>query len=654
MLSIWSQPSGYSFGTIQEQVTAYIDLPIVHPTPNNVTFKVISGALPDGLRIAGTQLVGSPFVVSSLTTFTFCIRASNGVDFADRTFSISVNGFNPPTFITPAGDLAIGPSQQFYALDSSYVTFQLEAFSLNSLSGNPLKFFIASGDGTLPPGLSLSDSGLISGFVEPTVAMANDTGVIITPAPTDGFDTYQYDDVFFDFNKPLLTPVVLNANYQFRVTISDGVSFSQRIFKIYVVGTDEFRADSTVQYGNTNSFTADSTYIRKPVWITNSNLGLFRANNYFTVPVALYDNTYTMFRVEATNMEVYAVATRLSNSQGTLAVMVAVESGTVSVGDTFTLRDYVDGASTQIYTIAGVDEITTGIYLLSLTRPLGISIPNNAPFFVGTAAVRSVSSQVYVNDVNSRLVLVTNVVGTIKIGQYFTLDNYVNSASEDMYQINRIIDLGQGIILLGISTPLAVAIPSTTTIYIGSLSVLPTGTMFDVNTGEVYGPIPYQQTVLKTFNFTITATRLDPANIAESISSSRTFTVDILGDTSSEVVWKTAPDLGTIPANFVCTLSVEAASSVAGALVTYQLADDSGPLPPGLTLNGDGEILGIPNQFYDPETDSLGIVRFYDDLIEYTNATGSFHVDDVLTCGNKSLQVVSIDTNKIYLSLIHI
>lgn len=610
MLSIWSQPSGYSFGTVQEQVTVYLDLPLIHPTPDNVKFTIISGELPSGLRISGKQIVGSPFIVSSLTVFTFCIRASNGVDFADRTFKISVNGFNPPQFITPAGELAIGPSQQLYALDSSYVSFQIEASGLNSVAFSPLKYFIASGDGALPPGLSMSDTGLISGFVQPTVSLSTDNNVTTT-APTDGFDTYEYDDVFFDYNKPAITPVVLNANYQFRVTITDGVAYAQRTFRIFVIGTGDFRADSTIQYGVAGSFTADSTYIRKPVWITNNYLGLFRANNYLTVPIALYDRAHVMFRLEATNMEVYSVSTRLSNTQGSLTLIVS-SSHAITSGQTFTLRDYVDGASARVYTIAGVDQLETGVYLLSLTDPLGISIPNNAPFLIGSNEVTSLSSQIFINELNSRLVLVTNVNGTIKLGQYFTLDNYVTGASEDLYQINRIIDLGRGVFLLGIETPLAIAIPNSTPIYIGSLSILPTGTNFDVNTGEIYGPIPYQQSVLKTFNFTITATRLDPVNIKESISSSRSFKIDILGDTSSEVVWKTEPNLGTIPADFVCTLNVEAASSVPGAVVTYSLSEDSGPLPPGLTLNGDGEIIGVPNQFYDPESGSLGIIRFTD------------------------------------------
>jgi hypothetical protein len=109
------------------------------------------------------------------------------------------------------------------------------------------------------------------------------------PRPSNGFDNYAYDDVFFDFAVPTQQAISLNANYQFRVTITDGVVATQRLFRIFVVGNDQFRADNTATTGLASTFTADATYIRQPVWISKSDLGLFRANNYLTIPLA-----YTM------------------------------------------------------------------------------------------------------------------------------------------------------------------------------------------------------------------------------------------------------------------------------------------------------------------------------------------------------------------------
>ena len=52
-------------------------------------------------------------------------------------------------------------------------------------------------------------------------------------------------------------------------------------------------------------FTADVTYIRRPAWLTGSDLGTHRANNYLTVPLALYNKSEVLFRLDATNQEVF-------------------------------------------------------------------------------------------------------------------------------------------------------------------------------------------------------------------------------------------------------------------------------------------------------------------------------------------------------------
>jgi hypothetical protein len=41
--------------------------------------------------------------------------------------------------------------------------------------------------------------------------------------------------------------------------------------------------------GLAGGFNASSSNVRTPVWITDSNLGVFRSNNYITIPMALYD-----------------------------------------------------------------------------------------------------------------------------------------------------------------------------------------------------------------------------------------------------------------------------------------------------------------------------------------------------------------------------
>jgi Putative Ig domain len=451
ILNVWTQPSGYSLGSFQQGITLNPPIGIALPIENDsgVSYKVISGSLPSGLAIRGNHITGTPFLVSNNPKFTFCIRASKGADFADRTFTMNVYTTARPEFITDAGELPIGLGGQLYVLDSTYVDYQLEAYDYNTTTGHSLTYYIADGDGSLPPGLSLSENGLIQGFIEPRLIISKSDGTGTFDAslfdkvafdfgrtPTDGYDSYLYDNVFYDFNTPTLQPKSLSANYQFKVTLSDGVNLTQRVFRIFVVGTDEFHADSTTLSGLAGDFNADASFVRTPVWITNSVLGAFRANNYITIPMALYD-------------------------------------------------------------------------------------PSNVEF---------------------------DIVDATK---------------------------------------------------------LPPGLRFDANTGDLYGVVPYQPSVTKSYSFTITATRL-LGN--DSVTTSKIFTIIILGTINSEIVWNTPSNLGSIPANYISTLAVSANSNIADDVIVFELT--SGSLPVGLALNVDGEIIGTPNQFYDRVTGQLGLTTF--------------------------------------------
>jgi len=141
-LNVWTKPSGYSFGTLQERVLLNPNIQLPVNGTSDVTYTVISGQLPGGLRLIGNEIVGTPFEVSRITNFVFCIRAKKGNEFSDRTFAITIEGADAPEFITPAGDLAIGSSQQFFVLDSSFVDYQITAFDNDTSTGQKLTYFI--------------------------------------------------------------------------------------------------------------------------------------------------------------------------------------------------------------------------------------------------------------------------------------------------------------------------------------------------------------------------------------------------------------------------------------------------------------------------------------------------------------------------------
>jgi len=308
MLNIWTKKSGYTFGTIQEGSIVDLGLPVTYdsivPDSSSATFKIISGSLPAGLRLAGDHIVGTPFEVPRVTEFTFCIRASYNGEIADRTFKLTIEGADVPVFATTEGSLPVGPNNTYFILDSSFVDFQISVSDNDTATGQTLQYFISSGDGTLPPGLTLTDDGKITGLIDPAYTVvdsevgngnySNDlydvTGYDFGNRPDNGFDSFIYDSVFYDYFIPSLPPRKLNRNYEFIVSVSDSDTVSKRKFKIYVVGDDFLRADNTIARAANGVFTVDGTYLRNPIWLTPTDLGTHRANNYLTIVLDCYDS----------------------------------------------------------------------------------------------------------------------------------------------------------------------------------------------------------------------------------------------------------------------------------------------------------------------------------------------------------------------------
>ena len=442
MLDIWSQPSGYSFGIKEERVNITLNLPLSATPAAGTTFRVISGALPLGLRIDGFTITGVPAEVARDTIYTFCIRAQHGIDIADRTFNMSVVGPDAPNFITPAGTLAMGTNDQYFVIDSSYVDFQIEVMDTDTAAGQTLSCFIASDGGELPPGLVLTSDGRITGFVQPALAItlkdgdgSFDSSYYDSVAydfgyrPTNGYDSYIYDLVYYDFSLPSKPPKKLNRNYEFIVTITDGDTIAERKFKIFVVTDDHFRADNITYQAGTGMFTSDVQYLRAPIWTTPEFLGTYRAGNYVS----------------------------------------------------FILDTY--------------EALTAGLVIYSMTD--------------------------------------------------------------------------------------------------AEIANLPPGVQFDPTTSEVFGVIPYQPAVIKTYSWTIVATRYGTND--DVVSTSRTFTVNTIGEIDSVITWNSPTSLGSVDANYISTLKINATSTITDAIVIYTVT--AGNLPPGLTLNLDGEIVGKVNQY---------------------------------------------------------
>lgn len=301
MAVIWNTPAG-DLGILTERNTVNVPLSASSDI-GAVTYTVIAGNLPRGLRLSGANIVGSPTEVNRFTEHRFVVRADDGVEKKDRTFNLSVDGADSPEFLTPEGFLNVGNGDAYFVLDNAPVNFQISATDPDLIAGDVLEFYLVPNTGELPPGLSLSSTGVISGFTDPIFSIAEQPSTLgsydtntfdtlpldIGGLNTNGFDTFFYDNQTYDYNEPSQTPRRLSRIYTFTVGITDGVNTESRTFKIYVVTEEFLRADNNIVQVDTNLFQADSDGNRVPFWITDSYLGRYRANNYLTVYLDVYD-----------------------------------------------------------------------------------------------------------------------------------------------------------------------------------------------------------------------------------------------------------------------------------------------------------------------------------------------------------------------------
>jgi len=267
----WITPAGF-LGTATEAVNNIIRL---SASGSDIAYSVISGTLPKGLLLSRLgYILGTPENVIDKRSSKFVVRAQSGSKVSDRTFMLDVRGPNPPIWTTAGGYLNLGYNGAIYAMNHEYISAQLAAAPVLDPVGTTLKYHVSLGQ--LPPGVSLSETGLISGVIR---------------------------DHFYNTTSTVVGEPKI---YQFRVTASDGVSSAESgIFKILVISSDMLRADSTVFgfsstasiYLGTATHTATSYistassigHLQQPQFLNGNNLGTVRANNNQFIPVTAYD-----------------------------------------------------------------------------------------------------------------------------------------------------------------------------------------------------------------------------------------------------------------------------------------------------------------------------------------------------------------------------
>ena len=301
MSNLWNITTGTRLQTLIERSQVNIVLPLVNGV--NADLEIISGVIPTGTRLENGVIIGTLYEVAYDTIFTAVFRATTDTEFQDCAIEFVVTGPDSPTWQTNEGLLPVGSNNSLFILDNEIIDYQLVATDTDLSAGDKLTYFIANGDGVLPPGITLSKTGKLQGTTEPLISLDKRfTGGGYDSAPfaglpmdyavlsSNGYSSFYYDTVDFDYNEPTANLRKLNRYYPFAVTVTDGEAFARREFKIYLVGDDYLKADNTIMQSSTGVFTADTTNVRTPVWITPKDLGFRRANNYTTIYLEIVDN----------------------------------------------------------------------------------------------------------------------------------------------------------------------------------------------------------------------------------------------------------------------------------------------------------------------------------------------------------------------------
>ena len=244
---VWNTPAG-NLGTYAEQVEFSLQLNAINPTAEQLDYRVVSGQLPPGIQLYRNGLLyGIPNITapgpSSSRKFSFTIRARNLANqISDRSFLITINGIAPPSLITTE---SLGSY-----FDGDYISLQLLYTETNNSS---IKWSVSNGE--LPQGLSLTQTGKITGFAQTPPAGG--------PAGTAAYDQGSYDQFVWDFEG-----ATLSRTYKFIVRIFDGILSAERNYSLTVFAKSFFRTDNTLILSDTTAFTADRDGYQYPTITT--------------------------------------------------------------------------------------------------------------------------------------------------------------------------------------------------------------------------------------------------------------------------------------------------------------------------------------------------------------------------------------------------
>jgi len=406
---VWSTTAG-KIATIDEQVAYSLQLEANTSDPTAITYSMIAGSLPAGMQVTTDGLLtGTPAEVAKRTLYTFVVRATAGTAITDRTFSLDVQGADTPTFTTASGQLQLDDSTSvglYWVIDGSSVSLQMQATDTDTRAGQSLVYEIVQG--SLPPGVTMSKSGLISGIVE----LTDDQRF----GARGGYDGSGNEDEFDGTFDRTVNTKSISKNFDFIVRVSDGTSFVEQNNSIFVYSADFWRVSNTaITIDKTeidgSPLTMDLSANRRPVFRTGSDLGTFRHDNALVVKIDVEDFDPLQGDLEySIQSGSLPAGVSIDINSGELYGQLARQSA-VEVDYNFTVR------ANRVVT-TGVNVFTDQAFTMKVIGELDIGIVFSTPTVVGTlkADIPSLLSIEAVAEETNRVLSYSVTAGSLPTG----------------------------------------------------------------------------------------------------------------------------------------------------------------------------------------------------------------------------------------------
>ena len=606
----WVTPAG-SLGTVP--AGDYYSLQILTESTGPVTYKLIAGDMPNGMRINPAGYIqGVPTFLTSVVTdqsqdYRFTVRATNAAgQINDRSFDLTVTSVAGP-IIEPTTTL-LG---SFF--DGTYFSQQLTVVELNPMASIQWKIT----DGALPIGVTLDSNGLLSGYLQPLQLIG-----AFGPAGYDG-DKESNVGTTATMSGCTIRGNVLNIGSVDAGTVLTGMALSGQglLPNTQIISSftewnrgSAYSINDLVVYGGTYYVALANipanTNFNPANWSNNTWVS---ANSYNIGDKVIYQGVYYIANQPVSgggvwtpsHWNVYNVNTWKVFPSQTVATPIVITGlvDTVLAAQEYDYGPYdfteISQSASYGFTVQAFDGANYDL------QKYVIQVVSRSDFTADTAGLvnntfLTVDSNVTSPPVllNSSLILPSarqsayyafkfegfdfnNDTVTYSISNtYGTFDAYV-SGSDGGFDYN-----GDNVNHVPSSNPGFDAGPPQ-----GTGANIP-GLLLDATTGWLYGKLTPTYLSLQNFVIGVVVSKISNGVTYSSIPTY--FTLPVLGNVNNIVEWVTPTDLGTVNNGAVSELFVTATSTIGKDLV-YSLYDAPGVpcgLPQGLTLLPSGELSG--------------------------------------------------------------